>query len=219
MAAPDSPTPPADPDSPTPPPPDTSRPEGDETAPQPLFGVDADRLTDAAEWIWQHREQLTDLVQRIPTLLDDAGRSIASAGDGAVSTADLLAGTKDRPGVSGLAESAGKVLAGCHRELAELNEQLAGLADQLDSINIPGVGKAFDVAAVRVRDGATRVSRVADGLADVATSMSSIGSGVGGAADGLRDLGTNLNASAGTLRGLLDSGAEVTSIGKLGGSA
>lgn len=64
-----------------------------------------------------------------------------------------------------------------------------------------------------------RASRVADGLADVATSMSSIGSGVGDAADGLRDLGTNLNASAGTLRGLLDSGAEVTSIGKLGGSA
>ncbi|MEZ5383564.1 MAG: hypothetical protein R2754_17420 [Microthrixaceae bacterium] len=178
--------------------------------PQALFGVDTGRLADAAEWVWEHREQLMDLVERVPQLLDQAGGSIASAGEGAVATADLLTGSDDQPGVSGLAESAGKVLAGCRQELSELNDQLTGLADQLDRIDLPGVGKVFDAAAERVRGGAERVNRVADGLEDVASKMGSIGTGVGEAAHGLRQTGTNLSASGATLQGLLGTPASAT---------
>ena len=71
-----------------------------DTALNPFFGTDLDRAKDVLDWLWDHRDDVMDLANRLPRILEAAGQSMSSAGDGATSAASLLIGTNDTPGAA-----------------------------------------------------------------------------------------------------------------------
>jgi hypothetical protein len=53
-----------------------------DTALNPFFGTDLDRAKDVLDWLWDHRDDVMDLANRLPKILEAAGQSMSSAGDG-----------------------------------------------------------------------------------------------------------------------------------------
>mgnify|MGYP003382070809 CR=1 FL=1 len=174
-----------------------------DTALNPFFGTDLDRAKDVLDWLWDHRDDVMDLANRLPKILEAAGQSMSSAGDGATSAASLLIGTNDTPGAAQLTKTASETLLACQHELERLNALIDGVAEHLDNVNIPGVSRPFDKAAAQLREGAKRVDSLGDAMVGVAGSIESLGGQVGQAAVGLQTVGEQLGRTGTTLGSLL----------------
>jgi hypothetical protein len=104
------------------------------------FGDNKDRILEAVDWVWDHREELIDLTQRLPELLGQVGESLAVAGDGAVRASGLLTG-EDGDSVGGLTGAAADALDRCLDQIDTAAELMAGVADQVDDVPmLDGVG-------------------------------------------------------------------------------
>ena len=61
------------------------------------FGDNKDRIFEAVNWEGDYRDEMAEVVQKLPELLGDVGESLAAAGDGAVRAGSLLTSVDGRP--------------------------------------------------------------------------------------------------------------------------
>jgi hypothetical protein len=155
---------------------------GDAIAVPDLPDIDVRQLTKVVQLVWTNRDELVDLVTRLPTLLGDAGEQMQAAGEGAVTAGRFL--TDDVPAFT---SSAADALDACHAQL----ERVAGLLGELGRLlgSLPLIG---DVASP-VTDGLDAVSKVAGNLDEVALQLRGLGGTLASVGQGLGTMGGSLH--------------------------
>lgn len=192
------------------------------------FGdVDTKKLMDAVNFVWNHREQISDLIERLPTLLNETGNNIEAAGASAVKASAFLTGkgTKDG-GVKHMAAVAAEALDDGQRELGEVAEMLGRIGEELDRINIPNISPKFtnvagfnvmsgldighnalfDDVTDRMKGGSDRLTAMSKNLQTVSVQLREMG-------DLLQGMGGDLDRVGGQLQ---NSGKTLKSLGNLG---
>ncbi|MCB0077956.1 MAG: hypothetical protein KDD73_11135 [Anaerolineales bacterium] len=189
-----------------------------------LSGKDTQKMMEAVNWLWTHRDQLSDLVERLPTLLQETGESIESAGSSTVKAAGLLVGDKERPSARKLSDVAASALEECQDELAAAARILGKVGEELDAVRIPtmkatymevmghrmvsgvdiGNQGIFDQAAVRLQDGSDRLEQINKALGTVAEQLRELGGMLTDTGSDLDRVGNQLQASGKRLRSLGD---------------
>lgn len=161
------------------------------------FGDNKDRILEAVDWVWDHREEMVDLMQRLPKLLGETGASLASAGDGAVRAGNLLTGG-DGDSVGGLTAAAADALDRCLEQIRDASKLMAGVADQVDDLPmLDGVGGSLAKGADRLEGIGGELGEVALRLRAVGVKITDAGTDLGELGAGLRDGGSELAEFAG----------------------
>lgn len=188
------------------------------------FGdMDSRKLMDAVNFVWTHREQISDLIERLPTLLNETGSNIEAAGASAVkASAFLTGGPGGQGGVKHMAVTAAEALDEGQRELSEVAAMLGRLGTELDRIAIPtvaprftnvagfnvmsgldiGHNSLFDDVTDRMQGSADRLTAMSGNLQTVATQLRDMGELLQGMGGDLNRVGGQLQSSGKTLKSL-----------------
>ncbi|MBL8774520.1 MAG: hypothetical protein JNK12_01260 [Acidimicrobiales bacterium] len=151
-------------------------------------------VRDAAEWVLDHRADLTELVQALPRVLDQVGDTLRAAGGGASDAAELLAG-KEGGSAQTLTAAAAAAITSSTRELAAITKVLGDIGDKLDAVPL------IDDVASTIGDGVERVEAIVAQLDDVADQLGGLGRQLGATGKGLGVAGVNLAKGGEALNG------------------
>ena len=183
--------------------------------------LDMDKLLEVVNLVWNNRDKIMDLVERLPELLDETGNTIESAGESAMNAAVFLTGGKDdTPSAGEVSEMAAKALDGCYRELRSVSRMLDRFGKELDDIRIPslepkyvevmgidviggldfGESELFDNAADRLKGGSDRLDDISNDLRNVAKHLRNLGGALTDTGNDLNNVGVKLTQSGQTLR-------------------
>ncbi|MBK7895734.1 MAG: hypothetical protein WAS33_17645 [Candidatus Promineifilaceae bacterium] len=185
--------------------------------------IDMKKLIEVVNLVWNNREKFIDLVENLPTLLDNTGSSIQSAGTSAVKASAFLSGDKKgSPSAGEVSELAATALDRCQDELAEAAKIMASLGKQLDAVRIPSVKPKYievlgsrvvggiefgeegilDNAADKLTDGSSRLKQIGVDLRLVSKNLRELGGALTETGKDLNNVGLQLQESGGTLRSL-----------------
>lgn len=181
---------------------------------------DPEKMMEVVNLVWNNREKIMDLIERLPQILKDTGDGIESAGDGALNASALLLGTNEKPGAQKIAELAADALDRCQVEIDRAAEIMSKFGEEIDDIRIPslkpefrevmgfnvitgldmGENKLVDNAADRMKGGADRLEDIGQDLKNVAAHLRDLGGTLTDTGQGLNNVGEKLKESGGTLR-------------------
>lgn len=156
-------------------------------------------VRDAADWVLEHRDELSDLAQNLPKLLDRVGDTLRAAGGGVTEAAHLLTG-EEGAGVAELASSAASAVTSSTKELGAITKVLGDIGEKLDAVPL------IDDVASTISDGVERVEAIMAQLDEVATQLKGLGRQLGATGKGLGVAGTNLTKGGATLNGFAAGG-------------
>lgn len=156
-------------------------------------------VRDAAEWVLDHRDELSDLAQTLPKLLDDVGDALRAAGGGVSDAASLLTGDGGEGGVADMAESAASAISKSTGELKAITKVLGDIGDKLDAVPL------VDDVASTIGDGVERVEAIMTQLDDVADQLTGLGRRLGATGKGLGVAGANLTEGGERMNGFASS--------------
>lgn len=204
--------------------------------PQAFAGADMEKVLGALGDMWEHRDQLVDLVQwfgrykdrvismvkDLPDLVATAGGGMGTAGDSAQKAAAFLVGEGDGISAKELTEIAANALAKCREELGNVRDLIAHLGDEIDDLRIPTVEAKFaELGGIRVIKGidigeSKLTDQAADRLRQGADRIGSISDALETVSGHLSTLGgkvTEAGESLGTAgQYLTRSGAQLQSL-------
>lgn len=183
---------------------------------------DPEKMMEVVNLVWNNREKIMDLIERLPQILQDTGDGIESAGVGALNASSLLLGTKEKPGAQKIAEMAADALDRCQVEIEKAAEIMSHFGEEIDDIRIPslkpeykevmgfnvitgldmGENKLVDNAADRLKGGSDRLEDIGKDLKAVAGHLRELGGTLTDTGEGLNNVGEKLKESGGTLRSL-----------------
>jgi hypothetical protein len=149
------------------------------------FGDNKDRIFEAVDWVWDHREEMVELAQKLPELLGRTGESLALAGDGAVRASAMLT---DETGdsIGGLTGAASDALDRSLEQIESAAQLMASVGDQVDDIpmldgigesltlgatGLEGIGGELGVVAVRLRAAGVQITDAGEDLAEVGSGL------------------------------------------------
>lgn len=159
-------------------------------------------VRDAAEWVLEHREPLTGLIDRLPELLDQVGDALRAAGGGVADAAALLTGEGDDDGgVADLAASAAAAISTSTKELGAITRVLGDVGDKLDAVPL------IDDVASTIGQGVGRVEAIMAQLDEVADRLTGLGRRLGATGEGLGVAGVSLTEGGQTLSGFAGGAA------------
>ncbi len=183
---------------------------------------DFDKMKTVVELVWDNRERIMDIIERLPQMLEETGDNIESAGSSAIRASSVLTGGKDgKGGATLLAKRASSALDRMETELGEAAEIMADVGREIDRIKIPSfrpkrtevmginVISGFDMdehpmvenAANKLQDGSKRLVEIAKDLKLVAENLRELGGSLNDTGDDLNNVGNKLVKSGQTLRG------------------
>ena len=185
---------------------------------------DIEKLKEVVNLVWNNKEKILDLIERLPTMLKETGDGIESAGESALTASSLLLGDKKNPGAQQIAELAADALERCQAEIGKAAGIMEKFGGEIDDIRIPsfspqykevmgfnvitgldmGENKLIDNAADRLKDGSGRLEEISKDLKSVASHLRQLGGTLTDTGDGLSKVGAKLMESGGTLRSLTD---------------
>lgn len=192
-----------------------------------LFGMenfDPNKVMEVVNLVWNNRERIMQLVERLPELLRETGESIESAGASALSASALLVGNKETPGVDDIAGLAASALERAQGEIQTVAQAMDRIGREIDDVRIPSVKAKYtdvmgyrlisgldigesqmvDDAAKRLKGGSDRLEEIGKDLRAVAQHLRELGTAITKAGDDLNGVGTQLKESGATLRSLMD---------------
>lgn len=182
---------------------------------------DMEKLVEVVNLVWNNREKIMDLIERLPEMLRETGDNIESAGDSAIRASHFLVGDeKDGTSASKMSELAANALERSYDELQAVAKAMARFGEELDEIKIPSVKPKYievmgqrvisgvdidqdgllDNPAKRLKEGSTRLTDIGKDLSEVATSMRQLGGMLTDTGKDLNNVGEKLRTSGGTLR-------------------
>lgn len=192
--------------------------------------IDMQKVVEVVNLVWNNREKIMDLIENLPALLQDTGKSIESAGESAMKASLFLAGAqkgagKDAPSAGELSVLAATALDRCYKEISAAAKIMEGLGQELDDVRIPSVRPKYielmgskviggleigeegllDKAATRVKSGSARLHEIGNDLQAVSKNMRDLGGVLTDAGKDLNNVGVQLKQSGGKLRSLTDS--------------
>jgi predicted regulator of Ras-like GTPase activity (Roadblock/LC7/MglB family) len=167
------------------------------------FGDNKDRIFEAVDWVWDHRDEMAEVVQKLPELLGGVGESLAAAGDGAVRAGSFLTSV-DGDSVAELTGTASDALERSLDEIEAASKIMGQVGGQVDAVGM------FDGVADSLSDGAGRLLAIGGDLAEVAVQMRSMGDQITDAGDDLVTVGGGLQAGGVALAGF--GGKEVKTL-------
>jgi hypothetical protein len=96
------------------------------------------KIMEVVEFVWNNRQRILDLIERLPDLLQETGQNIESAGQSAVKTSLFLKGGDDvETNASDLSSKAAVALTRAYEEIKDVAEMMAKIGDEMDDIRIP----------------------------------------------------------------------------------
>lgn len=163
------------------------------------------------------------LLHQLPELLNTVGTGLAEAGEQAANAARALIGPDGGGGARGALTGGAELMASTKDQLGAAAAMLAGVATQLNDIDIPNFEPTFvkiagfdvisglDVGSTKplegpartLNDGATTVTGVAGNLDLLSGSLREISDILGAVGDALNGLGDKLHSSGRTVAELL----------------
>ena len=188
-----------------------------------LDDLDMEKVIEVVNLVWNNRDKIMDLVERLPELLDETGNTIESAGESAMKASLFLTGGKgDTPSAGELSQLAATALERCHKEIQDVARVMDRFGQELDDIRIPSVqpkytevmgidvisgidfgeSELFDNAANRLKNGSDRLNQVGTDLRNVAKHLRSLGGALTETGNDLNNVGVKLTQSGQTLRSL-----------------
>lgn len=183
---------------------------------------DFEKMKTVVELVWDNRERIMDIIERLPQMLEETGDNIESAGSSAIrASAVLTGGQNGKGGATMLSKTAANALDRMETELGEAAEIMADVGREIDRIRIPSfrpkrtevmginVISGFDIdehpmvdnAAKRLKEGSQRMTEIAKDLKLVAENLRDLGSSLTETGDDLNNVGNKLVKSGQTLRG------------------
>lgn len=197
-----------------------------------LFDVmddfDTKKVMEVVNLVWDNREQIMDLIERLPELLRETGDSIESAGASAMNASAFLTGSHDDDALSAKAMSdlAASALDRCYTQLQGVSRVMDKVGVELDELRIPTLEPSYtEVLGMNVVSGVEMgesplLDNVADRLKGGSDSLEEIGKDLKNVANQLRKLGGALNEAGGDLNNvgvkLQQSGNTLRSMTKFG---
>lgn len=203
---------------------------------QAFAGADMEKVLGALGDMWEHRDQVIELIQwfgrykdrvvsmvkDLPDLVATAGGGMGTAGDSAQKAATFLVGDGDGISAKELTEIASRALSTCREELSNVRELIAHLGDEIDDLRIPTVEAKFaEIGGIRVIKGidigeSKLTDQAAERLRQGADRLGSISDALDTVSGHLSTLGgkvTDAGASLGTAGEYLTrSGAQLQSL-------
>lgn len=188
-----------------------------------LDDLDMEKMVQVMNLVWNNRDKILDLVERLPELLNETGNTIESAGESAIKASAFLTGGKDdTPSAGELSQLAATALERCFKEIQDVARVMDRFGQELDDIRIPsiqpkftevmgvdvisgidfGEAELFDNAAARLKHGSDRLTEVGNDLRNVAKHLRSLGGALTETGNDLNNVGTKLTQSGQTLRSL-----------------
>lgn len=188
-----------------------------------LDDLDMEKVVEVVNLVWNNRDKILDLVERLPELLNETGNTIESAGESAIKASVFLTGGKDdTPSAGELSKLAATALERCYKEIQDVARVMDRFGQELDDIRIPSVqpkytevmgidvisgidfgeSELFDNAANRLKNGSDRLTEVGNDLRNVAKHLRSLGGALTETGNDLNNVGTKLTQSGQTLRSL-----------------
>ena len=153
-----------------------------------LPAADLRKLRQVVDVVWEHREELVNLVVHLPSVLADTGEQLQVAGAGAKQASEVLGGD-----LLTLTDSAADILDASQRQLAVVAAVLGEVGKVLD--RMPLMGPVKDP----VSRGLGAVGQVAANLETVAHQVRGIGVGLAGVGVGLEAMGASLEGGGAAL--------------------
>jgi ABC-type transporter Mla subunit MlaD len=191
-----------------------------------LDDIDPKKLVEVVNLVWNNRDRIRDVIERLPGLLRDTGKSIELAGQSAVKASRFLGGKESQEVNAGkLSEQAATALDHCYREMARVAEGIEHVSNEIGTIRIPSFRpRHTEIAGVRVltgvemsdnalvenasdrlRSGAGRIAEISRDLETVARNLRQLGGALTETGGDLHTVGTQLQRSGQTLRSFTDS--------------
>ena len=188
-----------------------------------LGEFDVEKAMEVVNLVWNNREKFLDLIENLPTLLQETGESIESAGVSAMKASVFLAGAENgAPNAGELSDLAAGALDRCYKEINAAAKIMRNLGRELDDVRIPsmkpkymdvlghnvvsgldiGEEGLFDDAAERLKDGSNRLGSIGKDLRLVSQNLREMGGALTDTGKDLNDVGIQLKKSGNTLRSL-----------------
>ena len=188
---------------------------------------DREKIIDSANFVWDHKDEIANLVSKLPDLLETTGKTMDAAGTSAVKAAALLTGDGDGTSVGQLAAVAAGALGSAQEQVNNAAGLLARIGDDVDKLTIPTVEPKYtevmgfnlvsgiefgelsiiDEAADKLRDGSGTMSDLGADLANVAEQIRALGEKVTDAGKDLDQVGSKLSDGGQTLAGISSWGS------------
>ena len=183
---------------------------------------DREKIIDSANFVWDHKDEIANLVSKLPELLESTGKTMDAAGSSAVKAAGLLTGEGDGASVGSLAAGAAGALTRAQEQVESAASLLARIGDDVDKLKVPTVEPKFtevmgfdlvsgiefgelsliDEAADKLKDGSGTMTELGKDLANVAEQLRTLGEKVTDAGKDLDEVGSKLSDSGQTLAGI-----------------
>ncbi len=189
---------------------------------------DTKKVMEVVNLVWDNRDQIMELIERLPELLRETGDSIESAGSSAMNASAFLTGSRDDDSLSAKAMSdlAASALDRCYTQLQGVSSVMDKVGVELDELRIPTLEPTYtEVLGMNVVSGVEMgelqlLDNVAGRLKGGSDSLEEIGQDLKNVADQLRKLGGALNEAGGDLNNvgvkLQQSGNTLRSMTKFG---
>lgn len=187
---------------------------------------DMDKLVEVVNLVWNNRQKIMDLIERLPEMLRETGDNIESAGDSAIRASHFLVGDgkADSASANKMSEMAASALERCYAELQSVAQGMEKFGEDLDAIKIPRIRPKYvdvlgqrlisgvdidedgllDDPAQRLKEGSDRLSDIGQDLSEVAKSMRQLGGMLTDTGKDLSNVGEKLRSSGRTLRSFSD---------------
>ena len=127
-------------------------------------------------FLWTNRQQLLQLLQALPDILEAAGESMETAGEGAIEASKFIRGN----GTGGLNArsvfiSGASAIEDIRSQVDNVKEEIDSLADNPFFFTVKAPMQDF---GKRVDDVSTEIQKIADNLTDVSSALNSSGLGL-----------------------------------------
>lgn len=159
-----------------------------------------DSLLDAVAFVRDHGDDLIDLMQRLPDILERAGSALATAGDAAMQASQFLV-AGDGVDADDVASAAATAIEVCTEHLGTVASLLGRVAGQLDDIRVPTLGvDRTEMMGINVVSGLDVGSKAvargpADSIKNTSDQMQAVVGALADAGAGLAQLQANLGAA------------------------
>lgn len=186
-------------------------------------------LVGLAKYVWNHGDQLLQLLHTLPKGLRAAGTGLSAAGDGAMLAGRAFGGASaEQTNAAEVAESVRRAVEECDEQIQAVARDIRAVADALDKVRVPSVTPVkqhFNLRALGLgeHDFVTGITLGSDGpglFGDVTSSLRSQADSIEtNFTSRLHAVSDNLARMARTLDG---AGDRLTSVGtslKEGGTA
>lgn len=181
-----------------------------------LGGIDMDEVGRAVNFVIQNQDDfgriieqfrnmpdgITEFLQQVPDMLQTVGHGLAEAGEQAAHAALSLIGPDGGGGARGALTGGANIMVNTKDELGKAAGLLAGVANELNEIDILG-NKLLAGPARSLNEGAQTVTGVAGNLDQLSGAMREISDILQNVGEALHGLGTKLSDSGNHVAGLM----------------